>query len=202
MFGGIALLASAASMLGCPPSDYGKRCRISGDDTTTCGQCIARACQAQLEACCEDTYGCRDRLVDVDACSTSQGCSKLYASIPTGTSVSSSSNIASIAKCVKSSCEASCPAAAGTGSTGSSGSALCQLLDIGCQCVTATKPSALPVQDQTSTCGPAQVSSSPGYEAVLCCAASSWPAGGSCRCIATTPGSRCGVGDVAVARCL
>lgn len=188
-------------MLGCPPSDYGQKCRIAGDASTACGQCIARACQTALDKCCEDTYGCHDRLPEVDACSLGQGCSKLYASIPTGTSVVSSSGMAAIATCVKSSCEASCSAAASTG-TGSSGSKLCQLLDIGCQCVLATKQSSLPVQDQTSTCGPAQVPKSPGYEAVLCCAASSWPSGGSCRCTATTPGERCGVGDVDVERCL
>lgn len=99
-----ALAGLALASLGCPPTDYGKKCRFTGDDETACGRCIARSCQPYVDQCCASTYGCEPELAALDACASGQGCSALAAK----SSESAGSEIRALAQCALASCSSAC----------------------------------------------------------------------------------------------
>ncbi len=95
----LAMMAVALAAVGCPPTDYGTRCRFEGDTTTTCGTCIARACQAVVDECC-GSFGCKERLSTLDRCSRGQGCDSLFANTV---------YLEDLSQCIKASCPSECP---------------------------------------------------------------------------------------------
>lgn len=80
LFAGCAIVLDAST-------DLGAHCRFEGDEDTTCGECIGRNCQAEVDACCGEAE-CANDLDALDDCGRGDvvGCLELYRSSgPLGT---------------------------------------------------------------------------------------------------------------------
>ncbi len=85
------------------PSDLAAVCRFASDQTTSCGICIAYACQKEVNACCGEST-CETTLGFLDACSKSgDQCTSLFTAKD-----SNSPAAADLAECVSSGCTSLC----------------------------------------------------------------------------------------------
>lgn len=98
-------LASMASWPGCAAvidasSELGDACRFDGDEDTSCGQCVAYACRAEVDACCSDEE-CAPALSFLDGCADGDedDCEELYDADGAGEA---------LGNCVESACPVSC----------------------------------------------------------------------------------------------
>ena len=96
MFGMLARRTALVAILGAPwlacvPSGLGGTCRFEGDDSSPCGQCIAKSCQQPVNECCA-SEACTQSLEVLDRCATGSSCGTISA-------VSSA-----LASCIASSC--------------------------------------------------------------------------------------------------
>lgn len=185
--GGLALVA-----LGCPPSDYGKKCRFTGDDQTTCGSCIARNCQPYVDQCCASTYSCAAELSVLDECASTGACSKLAAKI--ATTSSASREMRGIAQCAQASCSTACGGlGSGTTTIPKTSRVSCGTSVGSCTCDVVGYPTT---GSEASDRCPSTAMSGGTTSKIVCCATSDgWPddPDGSCTCTtytATAPNCR------------
>jgi hypothetical protein len=106
------VVASAAGCVLLVPArdDLSGSCHFAGESTTSCGKCIQRSCQNEVNGCCRDST-CDKTLQELDTCAVSgsaDACAPLLQSTQAG-----------LGGCVSSHCSDPCSGAAEAGSDAS-----------------------------------------------------------------------------------
>ena len=160
-----SLLAACVFFVPSPSETTGGTCGLtSSEKNEACGTCLAKSCQASLDACCATGKDCESAISAVVLCKNDESECRAPGSSPAETNLRA---------CAKSACEESCgdglPADGGADSA-ASGNRVCEDVGEVCGCR---------VQDDAGATG----SCTPSSRGGACCASPDFPAvGETCAC--------------------